>query len=124
MAKYNITRLLETTPLLATQAGEQLKGAVNYLSELAENVSRILRNGITFADNVACEIRTVGLKHDTDTVIGAAKPVTGIIPTRVISQRALDSFAWFYDAQSRLVVRATFGGAPADSQNVTLVLLF
>ena len=70
MAKYNITRLLETTPLLATQAGEQLKAAISYLAVLAENVSRCLRNGLSFADNFACEIRTVSLKHDVATPIG------------------------------------------------------
>ena len=124
MAKYNITRLLETTPLLATQAGEQLKAAISYLADLAENVSRCLRNGLSFADNFACEIRTVSLKHDVATPIGAEKPVKGILPVRVISQQALDSIAWYYDSQNRLTVRVKFVDAPADSQNVTLVLLF
>lgn len=124
MAKYNITRLLETTPLLATQAGEQLKGAITYLSELAENASRCLRNGLSFRDNFACDIKTYSLKHDVATTISATQTVTGVIPIRVISQESLDTFAWYYDSQNRLTVRVKFGGAPADSQNVTLVLLF
>lgn len=125
MAKYNISRLLETTQLLATEAGGQLKELVSYTAEMAENVARLLRNGLTFNDNFSCEIREVTAKHDTDTVVGASKPVVGILPIRVLStSTGLDSFAWYYDERGRLTVKAGFTGSPAAAQKLTLVLLF
>jgi hypothetical protein len=125
MAKYNISRLLETTRLLATEAGGQLKDLISYTSEMAENVARLLRNGLTFQDNFSCEIREVSLKHDTTAIVGATKPVTGILPIRVLStSTGLDSFSWYYDDQGRLTVKAGFTGSPAAAQKMTLVMLF
>ena len=125
MAKYNISRLLETTQLLATEAGGQLKSLISYTSEMAENIARLLRNGLTFRDNFACEIREVSAKHAVDTVIGAAKPVVGVLPVRVLStSTGLDSFAWYYDEKGRLTVKAGFTGSPTAAQKMTLVLLF
>ena len=125
MAKYNLSRLLETTQLLATEAGGQLKDLVSYTAEMAENVARLLRNGLTFNDNFSCAIREVSVKHLTATVIGADKPVVGILPIRVLStSTGLDSFSWYYDEQGRLTVSAGFTGAPSTARKMTLVLLF
>lgn len=125
MAKYTVSRLLETTRLLTTDAGEQLKDLVNYTSEMAENIARLLRNGLSFSDNFNCQIREVSVKHEVLEPVGADKPVLGIIPIRVLSTTVdLESFGWHYDERGRLVVRAAFTGAPANSQKLTLVLLF
>lgn len=125
MAKYNLSRLLETTQLLATEAGSQLKDLVSYVAEMAENVARLLRNGLTFADNVACEVKTFTVKHNVEAQIGASKTVIGMWPIRVDStSTGLDSFAWYYDQGGRLTLKAGFTGAPASAQKVTLVILF
>ncbi len=125
MAKYNVTRLLETAKPLATEAGEQLSGVITYLADFVENVSRCLRGGLSFSDNFNCEVRTVSVKDNVATVIGASKPVVGVIPTRVLSsEHHLTSFGWYYNSAGELTVQIGLTGTPTDSQKVTLVLLF
>ena len=92
---------------------------------MAENVARILRNGLTFQDNFSCSIRPVTVKHNEEAVVGASKPVIGIIPIRVASTAVgIDSFAWYYDDKGRLIVKVGLTGAPTTAYSVTLILLF
>lgn len=123
--KITITRLLELSKALATEAGDQLKDTLTYLADLAENTVRALRNGLSFADNFACFIQTVSLKHNVASQVTATKQVVGILPIRTFSSiYPLDSFTWYYDDQNRLTVKAGFVGAPAIAVDVTLVLLY
>jgi len=123
--KFTITRLLDTSKILTSEAGQQLETFISYMAEFVDQTVRTLRSGITFQDNFACEVKTVSLKHDTAQVVQAAKAVVGILPTRVVSQSVgLDSFAWYIDDQGRLTVKAGLTGAPAGSFDVVLVLLF
>lgn len=110
---------------MATEAGNQLKDLVGYTAEMAENVARLLRNGLTFNDNFSCDVREVSAKHNEETVISGSKPVVGVIPVRVLSTSiGLDSFAWWYDERGRLTIKAGFTSAPTAAQKMTIVLLF
>jgi len=123
--KITITRLLETSKALATEAGKQLADPITYLSELAEQTVRSLRNGLTFSDNFDATIATVALKHNTAALVAASKSVTGIIPTRTFSSRyPLDSFTWYVDEANRVTVKAGFVGSPAAAINVSLLILY
>lgn len=123
--KITITRLLETSKALSTEAGQQLKETLVYLAELAEQTVRALRNGLTFADNFDCTVSKVSLKHNTATVVSATKAVAGMVPMRVYSSTyALDSFTWYYDDGNRLNVKAGFVGSPSASVDVTLLILY
>ncbi len=123
--KITLTRLLETSKVLTTEAGQQLKDMVTYLAEFVDQTVRTLRNGITFADNFDCATPTVSLKHNVASVVASTKAVTGILPIRTFSSvNALDSFTWYYDEQNRLSVKASFVGSPAEAVNVTLILLY
>lgn len=123
--KITITRLLELSKALATDAGAQLKDTLSYLSELAEQSVRALRNGLTFADNFDCKVAVVSLKHNTPTLVSADKAVSGILVARVYSSaNPLDSFTWYYDEANRLTVKAGFVSAPTDAISVTLLILY
>lgn len=123
--KVTITRLLETSKLLSTKVGQEIPDFLNYMGEFVEQVIRALRNGLSFADNHDCAIKTVGLRHNVAQVIEVPKTVSGILPTRVVSQTALlRDFGWYYDNQGRLTVKAGFDSDPGSSVDVVLVVLF
>ena len=123
--KITLTRLLDTSKVLTTAAGQELKDMVVYLAEFVDQAVRALRNGLTFTDNFDCGTPTVSLKHNVATVISSTKPVTGIIPVRTFSSaNPLDSFTWFYDEQNRLTVKAGFVGSPSAAISITLYLLY
>ena len=113
MAKITLTRLLETSQVLSTEAGQQIQAFVNYMADFVEQTVKALQGGLTFNDNFSGVQKNVSLKHNTEQIVQATKPVTGILCIRVISKTyGLDSFAWYYDDGGRLTVKATFTGGP------------
>ncbi len=128
--KFNVSRLLETAKYLPTKVGQEIPDFFNYMADFVENTVRCLRGGLTFADNIACDVRTVSLTHGATQVVNSVKPVVGVIPLRVISTTyGLESFAWYYDQGGRLTVKANFSftapvTAPTSPLDVVLVLLF
>lgn len=131
MAKFTITRLLDTSRINKTDAGKQIPEFFEYMAQFVEQTVRNLRSGLTFADNFAGEARSVSIKHATSQVITSDKAVTGILVTRVQSTLwLLDAFNWYYDRNNRLTIAARFvtlEGVAATSSDVVpvdLVLLF
>ena len=131
MAKFTITRLLDTTRISKTNTGKELPEFFEYLAQFVEQTVRNLRSGLTFGDNFASEVRTVNIKHGAAQVITSAKTVTGIIPMRVLStQFLLAAFGWYYDRNNRLTIVALYcnpDGTTALATDVApmdLVLLY
>lgn len=125
MAKFTVTRLLETSRILATDVGQAIPDFFNYMAEFVEQTTRSLRSGLTFADNFACDYKTVSLTSGTAQKVTATKTVIGMLPLRVGSTSCgIDSFGWYYDAQGALTVKATFTGSPTTALDVLLVILF
>jgi len=126
MAKITISRLLETSRILTSKAGQELQDFITYVAELAEQTLRNLRNGLTFQDNFSCKVSTVSITHNVAQEINTdGKTPTGIIPIRVVSATTgLDSFSWYLNAKGKLEVKATFTGAPTNAIDTTLVILF
>lgn len=125
MTKFSVSRLLDTAKILATEVGQQIPDFFEYMADFVENTSRILRGGISFADNFACEVRTVSLTSGRIQIVSATRPVTGVIPLRVVSTSSgIESFAWFYDSGSRLTVNMVFTNPPESALDTVLVLLY
>ena len=131
MAQFNITRLLDTSKAATTQAGQQLSDVLDYLTSFVEETVKNLRSGLTFKDNVACDVKTVQLKHGVAQKVSSTKPATGMLVTRVQDPGYLvDAFNWYYDATGSLTVVCAFKAAdlsatlPSSGLNVDLVILF
>lgn len=122
--KITFTRLLDTARYLQTKVGEEIPDFFEFLAEYIEQTTRSLRTGLSFGDNFNCEVKTVSLKHDTETIISASKTATGIIPVRAVTQSMVDSFGWWYSDAGNLTVRAKFSGSPTGTIDVVLVILF
>lgn len=123
--KLTITRVLETAKVLSTDAGQQIGEFISYMAEFVDQTVRALRNGLNFKDNFDCQIKIVGLSHDTAQIVSADRTVTGIIPIRAIRQNlTISEFGWWYDDNGRLTVKAAFDADPGNIVDVTLVMLF
>lgn len=122
--KLTLTKLLETSKYIATEAGQQLAGALEYTGQLAEQTLRALQQGLSFQDNFDCDVKTLMLKHEIAQTFQARKTVAGIFVTRVTSQSyALAKFGWYYDERSQptlFVGYASIAGATAPSSSLAL----
>ena len=131
MSKITITRLLDTAQLMTTTMGQESPAFVDYLAQLVEQSVRTLRNGITYADNVDCDAKTVTLTHGVAQAISASKTVMGVLFTRLRSQTyLLEASGWWYGTDNRLYVAARFGEIassgtpPTAALAVDIVLLY
>jgi hypothetical protein len=123
--KLTLTRLLETSRIMATKVGQEIPFFFDYMAEFVEQTIRALRNGLNFADNFACEIREVELTHDTAQTIQASKTVRMILFTRVLStSQLLVGQGWYYDDNNNLTVKVRFSGGAGTAAPVVIVLLF
>lgn len=127
MAKVTLSRLFEVSRYLTTDAGKELKDALQYLSEFVEVTTRNLRNGLTFADNFDTTIKQLTVRPDTETVIltGERRRVREVVLRRVIDDTyyVVDSFGWKYNAEGNVIVKTGFTGSPPSTQDVNLEVM-
>lgn len=126
MTKLSLSRIFETSKILASKAGQEMAEMITYLADFAEQTIRALTNGLTFIDNFNCTISTYTLTHGVDQAIAVAKTPTGVIPVRALTTtNHITSFGWYLNEESDLVVNAQFvSGSSTTQVDVTLVILF
>lgn len=123
--KLTITRVLETSKILAGEIGQAIPEFFNFMAEFVDQVIRALRNGLNFRDNFDCQIKIVSLRHDTSQIVSADRQVEGVIPIRVVRQGImLRDFGWWYDDNNRLTMRASYDTNPQSAVDVLVVILF
>lgn len=124
MAKITISRLFEISQSLATKSGQELRPALQYISEFAEVTLRNLRNGLTFADNLDCQIKRVSVRSGVESVVSVAnnRRATRVTVDKVVSDTyyVVSKFGWKYNSNGALVINVTLDGSPPSSLDITL----
>jgi hypothetical protein len=114
MTQIKVSRLVEVGKILATKVGQEIPDFVQYVADLAEQVVRALRNGLSFTDNMDATFKTVSLVSGLTAAVnvGARRPV-GIWPVQVVSTaHGWESFHWYIDGSGQAQVVMTFTGTP------------
>jgi hypothetical protein len=128
--KLNISRIFETSQLLATEAGDQLKEMITYMADLSEQVLRALRNQLNYGDNFDAIVSNVSLTHQvTSTINTDRRTPVGIEIQRVVStQYGIDGHGWYVDEDESVKLWVSFvdnaGGTPTEPQSVRIVIFF
>lgn len=122
--KLSIPKLLDTSKLLGTQAGQQLEELVTYCAITMSQIISCLRSGLTYSDNFDCLIQTVKLTHNQSQVINrgaATKTITNVVAMQTISTTtSVSSMVWYLNNTNQLVIVPQFFGAPTATVTVTL----
>lgn len=124
MAKITISRLLETSKILATKSGQELQDMITYFGDFSEQTLRNLRNGLTFFDNFNCSKKSVSLVHNTPQVVNTDGRSPYKVETTYQSAIPITGFGWYFNDKGETVVTALFSGSPTAAQNITLVIFF
>jgi hypothetical protein len=124
--KLTISRLLETSKYLATEAGQQLSDFIQAMADLTENVVRILNNGLTFGDNFNCKVATLSLRNNVEQVVNTdGKRAIGVIVLQSISTTtAVQSLISYTNNSGQFVVKPSFVGSPTNTIDVNVAILF
>lgn len=111
MAKLSLSKIFELSKALTSESGAELEEPLTFLSELGEQVLRVLKNQLTFGDNFNCEIKSTSLRHNTAIPIevGSKRPST-VLALAVRSQRyaMAEPIRHFFDNAGKFNVTATF----------------
>lgn len=125
MTQIKVSKILDIAKYTATKAGSELADFLLYVSELADQTIRILRNGITFTDNVDCSFLTVNLATGVTSAVnvGSRRPKAIWVAQVVSVLYGVDTFRWYIDGDGSCKVIVNFTGSPAASQQIPVVLL-
>ena len=126
MAKLNISRLLESSKLLATKAGQELQELIGFVQDTTNQIVLALRQGLSFEDNFKCMSSTITLTHGVEqTVNSNSKQISYVLPMRTVSSTtALTSFVYYINGNNELAITAEFKGAPTTPQMVIIIIFF
>lgn len=124
MTQLKVSRLVEVSKLLTTKSGQELQDFIQYVADLAEQVVRTLRNGVSFGDNMDATFKTVTVTSGTAGIVNTdgKRPKLVTIAQVMSLTYAVDSFLWYIDATGQVNVKATFTGSPGTTQ-IQVVLL-
>lgn len=120
------TRTYDASKELKTNSGKELAGFIDATNTTFETVLRALKNGLSFKDNVNCEIREVDLKHGVPQQITAKNKVDMVFVGRVYSEaNPLDKpLHWYMNSKGDLNLLAYFKDSPTLAIKVRIVILF
>lgn len=121
MAKITISRIFEVSLIATSKAYTELQPFIDYVNSLADNTIRILRNGITLADNLSCSIVNQRfIPGQALTFAVNARPV-GIIVLQ--SEQAVTSFVWV-NSNDITQVSGTITSPATEAFNVKLCVFY
>lgn len=121
MTKINVTRTFEKASLAKEQFFAALEPFVDYVNGLADNFIRILSNGVGIVDNMDATLKTISVKHNTDTPFAVSKrPVAIFVVKQASVTNPVLSFTWFFSADQEITVNTNFNGSPTDAIQLTL----
>lgn len=121
--KIKVSSVLDLSQYLSTGAGRQLKGALEYLAQFAEEIVTALTSNLNYADNFSCEIKNVQLRTGISTVIKTSKdtPVKEIRIRRIYDDiyYTVQSFGWKYDSSGQIILTVSFDGSPGVDRTIS-----
>lgn len=121
MAKITISRIFEVSLIATSKAYTELQPFIEYVNGLADNVIRILRNGITLGDNIKCSLISQKFTPgQTLTFAVNARPVGVIV---IASERPVSSFQWDYTTNDTTIT-ATVTSTSAVAFTVKMCVFY
>lgn len=124
--KLNIPRIFEKSKVLSTEAGQQISELVDFVADFTEQVTRAMRNQITFGDNMDAIVSEVTATDQTETVVYTSnKTPMGVVVLKVMDKDyGVDAFRWYIDDSNQTKIWVKYTSVPTRSVNIRLAIHF
>jgi hypothetical protein len=123
MTKLSVARVFDTSVVANTKAFTELSKFFEYMAQFTDNMSRIVRNGISVSDNLDARVITQDLRHNQESVVSInRRPVLVLLGRQSPVSSPITSFTWTLNDAGNLVLKITLAN-PADTQPITVTLL-
>lgn len=123
--KITTQKGIDTSKALATESGQELREAIEFLADLGQQVVSILRNNVSVEDNLNSLVQEVTVKPDTFQEINT----NGKIPRHAWITRSFNSsypeagLYWEMNSQNRMQIKVKFHGSPPATLSIRLTLM-
>lgn len=125
MAKLSVARLFEVSQIATTKAFQEMQPFVEYVNQLADNLVRILVNGIGVRDNLDAQLVTLTVSADTPLSVRTNKvPIAALLVRQNPRNPLVTGFAWDIDNDGVLRIEVTFDDSAASQLDVTVLAIF
>lgn len=125
--KLKISKVLDVSKFLPTQAGDQLKDLILYLGEFTQQIVQAVGGKLNFADNFLSEIKTINvISNEVLTVSVNGKRISNLFIIRSLDPAyyVIERFGWKYDNEGNLSVVIGLLGNPEQSIPVEILILY
>lgn len=123
MTKLSVARIFEVSQIATTKAYSELQPFIDYVNSLADNLVRVLVNGISIRDNLDATIITLEMKDQTPQSVATKKVPLAVYVARCNpSLPFLIGHAWSIGASGELILTTKFDSVPTASVAVTFIV--
>ena len=127
MGKLRTTKVFDVSKYLETKSGKELKDALEYLAEFTNEMITNLTNSLTYFDNFSCELKSVSVKNNVETVVKTSgRRVSEVRIRQSVDNNyyIVDKFGWKYNNEGNVVIKASFDGLSDPLYLVNLNIIF
>jgi hypothetical protein len=125
MTKLSVARIFEVSQIATTKAYKDLSPFVDYVNSLADNLVRVLVNGIGLRDNLDCQILKLNMQDQVPQSVFVRRPplavyIGGQFPRKPFAY----GVSWGVGNSGELILECRFDSPPPASIEVTFVIHF
>jgi len=125
--KLKISKVLDVSKFLPTEAGDQLKDLIIYIGEFTQQVIQAIGGKLNFADNFVSELKTINVISNQVAIVSVdGRRVSNVFVVRVLESTyfVVNKFGWKYGNDGNLNLVIGIFGDPVDPVQVEILILY
>lgn len=125
--KLKISKVLDVSKFLPTEAGDQLKDVLLYLGEFTQQIVQAVGGKLNFADNFLSENKVINvINNQVSTVNVNGKRITNLFIVRSLDPDyyVIERFGWKYDNSGNVSLVIGLLGSPTTTVQVEILILY
>lgn len=127
MTKWQPTNSFDLQALKDFKEAEKLQPLVDYVNELADNLGRFARNGVSLTDNLNASTSvlsmTSGVSKSIKFVSRKGTPVAAFVGSQSNTSNPINKFVWRPTATGEIALTVWYDN-PTPNSDVTFVFIY
>jgi hypothetical protein len=121
--KISATKLFDKSLIQDEKVLDAITPLIDYVNSISDQLITLSQNKINFTDNVASEIKSVSLKHNTALGFALSRKPIGITPIRTFGD-SITAFTWYFSSTGEVIIKANFLAAASTSVQVNILAIY
>jgi hypothetical protein len=125
--KIRISKVLDVSKFLETEAGNQLKDVLMYLGEFTQQIVQAVGGKLSYVDNFLSEVKTITAKNNEEITVSVnGKRIFDVRVIRSLSPEfyIIERFGWKYDNSGNINLTLAVTGSPTQPIQYEILILY